>query len=421
MPSCSSPSLSRLLVAYGISALFPLGALGVFEPNPGPLLDGSVVLVGVAGLLLAALGGAWLSNRGVPPRSRPTSAALGRRVLPTGTGLSVGLGTRLAIVGPSGARRSVASLLLGVVGIAALLASVIVALNVDAIGGTPARWGVNYDRLLGNPFVETDHDIVTPVQRERAVTRLTAGHLGSLTIDGHETPSIAIEPVKGSLLPTVLDGRAPTGPNDIALGAEIARSLDTKVGDRVTVQGSRRSTRSFRVVGTVVTPDSAGAGAVVTFRAYRSLNPDATRNVLFADFSPRAPDRRVHRIVTANFTPPDAMPTPTSIQALRRVLPASVLLAIVLSLLLLVSCAFLLTISVRAQRRDLAILHAGAGSGASTAARHAALGGNGLRADRPACLASRLDLFWVVGSLRSSPKPLALCRTSSCTRSCSYS
>ena len=108
-----------------------------------------------------------------------------------------------------------------------------------------------------------------------------------------------------------------------------------------------------------MTPDSAGGGAAVPFALYRSLNPTATRNVLFADFGrwcegscrsascePRTSRRRTHcpcrrasRLCDASF-------------------PAPVVLALVLSVLLLVGCAFLLTLSVRAQRRDFAILRA---------------------------------------------------------------
>jgi len=45
-------------------------------------------------------------------------------------------------------------------------------------------------------------------------------------------------------------------------------------------------------------------------------------------------------------------------RALRRVLPAPLVLEIVLGLLLLIGCAFLLSLSVHSQRRDLAVLRA---------------------------------------------------------------
>ena len=199
---------------------------------------------------------------------------------------------------------------------------------------------------------------MTPVLHEAGVAKLSAVHVGSLTIDGHETPTLAVDAVKGGLYPTILKGRPPTHTDEIGLGEEVARRLHVGIGDRVSVVGATGSKRSERVVGIVVTPDAAGGGASVTFDAYQSLNPTATRNVLLARFSPDASRAVVHRIAGANFSPPDALPIPTSMQALRRVLPAPLVLEVVLGLLLLVGCAFLLTLSVRAQRRDLAVLRA---------------------------------------------------------------
>jgi ABC-type lipoprotein release transport system permease subunit len=164
--------------------------------------------------------------------------------------------------------------------------------------------------------------------------------------------------VKGGLYPTTLEGSAPTRIDEIGLGEEVARHLHVGLGDRVSVAGASGSKRSARVVGIVVTPDAAGGGASVNFDAYQALNPDATRNVLIARFSPNVSKEAVDRIAEANFSPPDAVPIPASIQALRRVLPAPRILEVLLGLLLVVGCAFLLTLSVRAQRRDVAVLRA---------------------------------------------------------------
>jgi ABC-type antimicrobial peptide transport system permease subunit len=80
--------------------------------------------------------------------------------------------------------------------------------------------------------------------------------------------------------------------------------------------------------------------------------------VLLARFAPDVSKAVIDRIAGANYSPPDALPIPASIQALRRVLPAPRILEVLLGLLLVVGCAFLLTLSVRAQRRDIAVLRA---------------------------------------------------------------
>ena len=272
--------------------------------------------------------------------------------------MSFAVGAHFARVGPTGARRSLWSLAVGTLGVAGLVGAVVVGVSVDDIVHAPARWGVNYESLLGNPFVEADTDIVAPVVRTPGVERVTAAHLGSLSIDGRETPILAIEPVKGSLLPVVLHGRAPRRGGEIGLGAEVTRDLAVHVGDTVSLSGSKRGARRARVVGIVVTPDAAGGGAVVPFSLYRSLNPAATRNILLVDYSPGAKARVIHRLAAQNFSPPDALPAPSSVAALRRVLPAPMVLALVLSVLLIAGFVFLLSLSVRSQRHDFAVLRA---------------------------------------------------------------
>jgi ABC-type lipoprotein release transport system permease subunit len=177
-------------------------------------------------------------------------------------------------------------------------------------------------------------------------------------VDGAETSALALDPVKGALLPEVLEGRAPRRDAEIGLGAEVADRLGVGVGDRVTLAGATGTMRRALVVGIVVTPDAAGGGAAVSFALYQSLNPTATRNVIFVDFATGAESRVVRRLQAENFSPPDALPLPSSIAALRRVIPAPIVLALTLSLLLLVGCASLLTLSVRTQRRDFAVLRA---------------------------------------------------------------
>jgi putative ABC transport system permease protein len=347
-----------VLVMGAVSLPFPLGSLRAFEPHPGAQVDWSVVALGIVALTLCAVVGGVVAGRRDHDHIRRAHRSMPRRVTLTRGGMPLAVGAHYARVGPSGARRSAVALAVGVIAMTGLLGAGIVALSLDTIVNTPRRWGVNYDQLFGNPYVEADTDIVTPVVHDADVTQLSAVHIGSLTIDGHETPTLAVDAVKGRLYPTTLEGRPPTRTNEIGLGAEVARRLHVRVGDQVTVMGATGAKWSARVVGIVVTPDAGGGGASVTFDAYKALNPGATRNVLLAQLSPDSSRAAIDRIAAANFSPPDALPVPASMRALRRVLPAPVVLEIVLALLLLVGCAFLLTLSVRSERRDLAILRA---------------------------------------------------------------
>jgi hypothetical protein len=346
------------LVAYALTSMFPLGVLHSFEPDPGARVDWLVTVVGVVGLggfvvATAAVVGTR-RTRGAKARGKP--GALTNSLSSQGAGMPLSVGARFASSGARG--RPWASLLAGAIGVAGVVGALCVGLSLTRIVDRPDRWGVDYDQLFGNPYTSTGADIVTPVIDNPDVVGLMGATIGSVSIDGSDTPTLAFTSAKGGLVPTVLRGRSPDGPGEIGLGAEVARRLHVGLGDNVEVAGVSGSSRQLAVVGIVVTPDSAGAGAAIRFDVYRELNPSASQNIVLVDFRKGAPASARDELAAANFSPPGALIVPTSVRALGRVTAAPFLLAVVLALLLVVGCAFLLTSSVRARRRDLAILRA---------------------------------------------------------------
>lgn len=346
------------IVGFGLTAAFPLGVLRSFEPDTGRRLDWAVTLLGIAAMLVvvvavAVVAGRHRSGRAAGRQHAGTFAGL---LTASGAGMSLATGAHLAVAGPTGNRRPLGSLASGAIGLAGLVAAGVVGLSVTNIVDRPARWGVNYDALFGNPYIPTEDDIVAPIVDNPDVAALTAVNIGSLTINGRDTATLAIDAVKGGLLPPTLDGRPPTADDEIGLGAEVARQLGVHVGDHVQAVGPDGTAQDVEVVGIVVTPDSAGNGAAMTFDGYAALNPTATENVLLVNFRDGAPADAADAIGAANYSPPDALTTPTSIRALERVTAAPYVLVAVLTALLLIACAYLLTTSVRARGRDLGVL-----------------------------------------------------------------
>ena len=276
----------------------------------------------------------------------------------SGAGVALAAGVHLTASRPTGGRRSLGSLVPGAIGLAGVVAAGIVGLSLTNIVDRPARWGVNYDQLVGNPFVPAEDDLVAPVVDDPDVAELSAANIGSLTINGRDTGTLAFEVEKGDLVPTTLRGRPPANAGEIGLGAEVLRRLHVDVGDNVHAVGPTGIARDLRVVGTVVTPSNAGNGAAMTFEGYLTLSPTATRNVLLINLRDGASDDVGARLQAANFTPPDAVVTPTSVRALQRVTAAPFVLVILLSALLVIACTYLLTTSVRSRGRDLAVLRA---------------------------------------------------------------
>lgn len=351
------------LLAYGLTSLFPLGVLRTFEPDPGLRMDWTATLYGLLALAVIAVLAASLVGVRRPTIQR-APARTGRLTgLATTGGASMPLTTAAGMLtsGRHGGRRSLASLLPGAIAVAGIVGAIVVGLSVTHIVDRPARWGVNFDQLFGNPYIPTDKDIVSPVVDNADVVAVTGATIGSLTLDGHDTPTFAVDAVKGDLLPTTLKGRPPADEYEIDIGAEVARRLGVEVGDEIDAVGSTGQVRRVRIVGIAITPQDAGDGAVVTFAGYASLNPGATENIVLVDFRPDAPAsvaQTIQTIQKENFSPPGALTKPTSVRALQRVTTAPFLLAIILTVLLIAAGGYLLTTSVRASRRDLAVLRA---------------------------------------------------------------
>jgi hypothetical protein len=97
-------------------------------------------------------------------------------------------------------------------------------------------------------------------------------------VDGKIVAAIGIDPVRGGGYLTLLSGRAPSGPGEIALGAQTLRALHRQLGQTVQVVVDRESApgpatqHAMRIVGVAVLPSFSrgsfastdlGTGAVV--------------------------------------------------------------------------------------------------------------------------------------------------------------
>jgi ABC-type lipoprotein release transport system permease subunit len=222
----------------------------------------------------------------------------------------------------------------------------------------PRLWNADVDHVFGNPFVPADGDVVTPAVEDRDVVAVTAATTGSLTLDGVDVGVFAFDAVRGGLHPAILDGRAPSAVDEVAIGRVVADVLDLDVGDRVTARAPGGASTELRVVGVAVSPSEAGEGVVMDFDGYQSLVTDATRNVVFVRFRDGAPPAVAARVSGTEGTAPSALSAPTAVLAFERVVPAPFVLAIVLAAMFVAALAYQLVATVYARRRDLAVLRA---------------------------------------------------------------
>jgi ABC-type lipoprotein release transport system permease subunit len=356
-------------VAVALSPLAPIGAARMADPDPGLTVDIAIVgggaMATAALLLLAALVPAWRASRPRPQHGRPRSSTAVDLLARAGFRPSRVTGVRMALE-PGRGRTSVpvrATLLAAIVGVAAVAGTLTITASADHLLGTPRLYGQNWDAVIAEGIQPRYPErLVSRLRTERSVGQLAAGTLAEARVGGKPTGVLAMDSIRGSLSPTVLEGRPPDASNEILLGTKTARFLEVDIGDTVEASIARRAS-VFRVVGRGVLPDfgsavrtlGLGNGVATTFQGVRRIDPRAQQNVFLVGLRPGA-DRtatlaRLDRATSAR--PPRR---PADVGNWGRVSGFPYLFAGLIAAAAAALLAHALVTSIRRRRRDLAIL-----------------------------------------------------------------
>lgn len=373
--------------AVAFSPLFPTGLARVAEPHPGLRADPLALALGGAAVLLAVplLGalpamrasrvrvrsaGGLADESGALRPSRVADAAARAGFPPPAT-----VGVRMVLEPGRGrsavpVRTTLASVALAVTTMTTALAF---GASLEHLLDTPRLYGLSWDLGLSN-FGEASLDGEAAAVAA-ALPEVAAVSIGSTQIpaeiSGRGVGLIALDPVKGRVLPPITRGRAPRAPDEIALGRRTLGELEAELGDTVAVRlpGSRAGIRA-RVVGEAVLPtvsDSAslGEGGLLTFAAARQLSADLGADPLPADLFLRLrPGARPMAVKAALEQELSAelydlpQPTPTDIVNFGRVQHTPLVLGGILAGLALATLAHAVASAVHRRRRELAILNA---------------------------------------------------------------
>jgi hypothetical protein len=370
--------------AVALSPATPLGVARRAELHPGlavdlPVLAGGGVAVAASVLACAALAG-WRAARAaggqlgtteIPgaERSSRVTAALAAVGLPP----AAVIGSRLALE-PGRGRTAVpvrSAIAAAAAAVCALTAALTFGASLLRLLSDPAAYGITWDVRVGN-FAE-------PQGAERAVRKLAsnpavAAYAGAVTgspdarIDGRAVQLLSFTPGKGELPPAIVEGRAPTQPDELALGSVTMRALGKHLGDTVVASGGGASQR-LRVVGRVIFNNTAlameevapGNGGIVHVQLWRRLSPPGAPPIspaaFFVRLAPGSDRRQAIAQLQRDF--PDTMVFPLQqpdLTNLERVGYLPGLLAGLVALLAVGTVAHALVSSVRRRRRDLAIL-----------------------------------------------------------------
>ena len=290
--------LLAVVVAIAASPLTPIGPARLAEPSPGVSVNGPVLALGFAGIVVLLLGRvavtAWRQasvrpaaaaqalQAGLPAAADTRRRSrLAERLAAAGLPLPVVTGVRLAL-DPGRGRASVParSAMVGLmVAVAAVAVAVTFGANLLRLVDTPKLYGQSWDIAFDGQF-----GTLTPAQFKQYTGDVPG--LASVTFGRHGTVSVAVQGDAAAVIPaiglahgtgpvmsaTVLDGRPPRTNGEIVLGTSVLRRLGLGVGQRVTVE-TPSGKHPMLITGSAVfpyfgqgsfTPTDAGEGAETT-------------------------------------------------------------------------------------------------------------------------------------------------------------
>ena len=363
-------------VAVAVGPPLAFGLAREVEPDPGVWFAAGTVLAGAAAVALITLAaGTWPAWR-VTRRDDDLRSPAGARTSPSRTvaGLArAGMpptavaGVRMALE-PGRGRTAVptrAALVGTTVSLAALVAALSFGASLQRLLSTPRLYGWDWDAVVGSPFDEdTSGKVLPALAAEPSVAEVSAIAYAELDVGGARVRAYGFDTVQGSLLPPVLEGRPPTGPGEIVLGARTLGSARRSIGDSVDVRVGARVV-PLRVVGRAVLPPlgesdegGLGEGAFLTRDGLARFVPDAAVNLYAVRYSDGVPpDEARQDVVDLGFGVTVAEP-PKGVADFGRVDNLPAVLSAVLVGLGAATLAHTLLTGVRRRRRDLAVLKA---------------------------------------------------------------
>jgi hypothetical protein len=354
---------AALAVGTGValSPLAPVGYARQLEPHPGLAVDSLAVGLGglavIGAVLLAGSLAAWRASReavgvvGGTGRVQ-TADALARFGMPA----PITTGVRLALArGRSPISGRASSALVGsILAVTVTATALTFSASLHHLFTTPRLFGQNWDFRVDAPPLPPPR-----FEHDPSISAVAYGDdKGLIQVNGRQVGVRAMEDLKGSLPPTVIEGLAPTRPDEILLGTKTMQALGVQIGDSVHVCSARCA--PMRIVGRGVLPTGAylvnelGEGAAMAWDAYARVS-NRNPQVLELRIAPDANRAQTLSKLKRQFPEPvPGLPGPAVDFGGVKHLPA--MIAALLVALAVVALAQALVAAVQRRRRDLAIL-----------------------------------------------------------------
>jgi len=389
-----SGALLAVAVAVLASPLMPIGPARVAETHPGVEVNAAFLAIGFAAIAVLLLArSVWPARRaarsrfGVLGAAEIAGAERASRIANgfAGRGLPVPavVGARMAL--ESGRGRTAVPVRSALLGTAVAVAAVAGAFtfndNLNRLVSTPRLYGWDWDINAGVGFFPLPKDVRDDLLAQPAVDGVAGAQFGSITIGGKDVPAAGIDQLGGApVFPTLLDGRAPSRLDEIALGAKTLRRAHRRVGETVVVKANNAN-RTMHIVGRVVFPKFGGAGFSATglgegaalsahlLGSMDETDPNAVHSAALIRFKPGVERAKALASVLPIINSgrfqgcPSALcvtsatsQRPGDLENYARVRRTPLVLAALLAVMALAALANTLVSSIRRRRRDLAIL-----------------------------------------------------------------
>ena len=254
-------AIGAITVAILASPLFPQGRARRIDDLRGFDVDGTTLGLGAAALLVALV--ALIAVSSLRP-SRPGEPRPGSSPSILGASPAISTGVRFA----TGRRGLLGAVSGAAVGLTSIIAAVTFTGSMDHLVARPELAGFNWDLVGRDSYAVIDAEAVADRLRDNAdVERITGLTFADVEVDGTPLPASVWAATKGSPWPSLTNGRAPSGPNEILMGEKTMADLGYEIGDSITVgfagadnDPSAVVEFTMTVVGTAVSPSIGLAG-----------------------------------------------------------------------------------------------------------------------------------------------------------------
>ena len=352
-------AIAGAIAAIPASALMPIGYAERIEPAPGVRVDVPIAALVPLGLALAVI--AVVAVAAIRRAGRATARSVKAPRVPgvASVALTVGIRNVRGGASPEGraaARSAVGAAILGIAGVIAVLTFMS---SQEHLLGTPAVHGWQFDAFIGSELGDPLDEQLAIAEADERVERYGYAIGTRLVINDSAIDGFAFVSVRGSVFPTVIEGREPTSADELLLGAALAERLGLAIGDTAEVAGEGEA-QTKRIVGIGAIPalgdGDFGETLVLSEDGLEGLGGEEVQVAMLADFAPGVTAADVG-IAPVGEQGEEVVPyLPVSLLNLERAGDLPAVLGLFLAGLAVAAVAHALLVVARRNRRDIAVL-----------------------------------------------------------------